>query len=198
MTYLDSISGKYKRVDIDKINFVVRKNFIFEIEPSFLLNCKSFSGMLSCGHNGLFHSWTPCLEAIYFSNSNDSKPCFVCKTLTDQRENPIIERLNTEEIHFALKFSITVSIECCDGTYYTAEIMKGSGIIRLKSGCHMTSSFFSFKGDSNQSDTLNIIYDKNINSCPEKASVYNNQNRFHNVHSCIKMVSVLLMYMKFY
>ena len=89
--------------------------------------------MLSCGHNGLFHSWTPCLEAIYLSNTNDSKPCFVCKTLTDQRENPIIERLNTEEIHFALKFSITVSIECCDGTYYTAEIMKGSGIIRLKS-----------------------------------------------------------------
>ena len=59
ITFLDSVSGKYKRVNIDKTNFIVRKNFIFEIKPSFLLNCKSFSGIMSCGHNGLFHSWTP-------------------------------------------------------------------------------------------------------------------------------------------
>ena len=142
ITFLDSVSGKYKRVNIDKTNFIVRKNFIFEIKPSFLLNCKSFSGIMSCGHNGLFHSWTPCLEALYFSNNNDSKPCLVCKTLTDPRKNPMIERLNTEEIHFALKFSLAVSIECTDGKYYTAEIMKGSGIMRVKNGCHLSSSFF--------------------------------------------------------
>ena len=198
ITFLDSVSGKYKRVNIDKTNFIVRKNFIFEIKPSFLLNCKSFSGIMSCGHNGLFHSWTPCLEALYFSNNNDSKPCLVCKTLTDPRKKPIIERLNTEEIHFALKFSLAVSIECTDGKYYTAEIMKGSGIMRVKNGCHLSSSFFSFKGDANQSDTFKIIYDTKMSSCPEKASAYSNQIACNDVHIFMKIVSVILMYMKFY
>ena len=160
ITFLDSVSGKYKRVNIDKTNFIVRKNFIFEIKPSFLLNCKSFSGIMSCGHNGLFHSWTPCLEALYFSNNNDSKPCLVCKTLTDPRKKTIIERLNTEEIHFALKFLLAVSIECTDGKYYTA--------------------------------------DTKMSSCPEKASAYSSQIACNDVHIFMKIVSVILMYMKFY
>ena len=153
---------------------------------------------MSCGHNGLFHSWTPCLEALYFSNNNDSKPCLVCKTLPEPRKKPIIERLNTEEIHFSLKFSLAVSIECTDGKYYTAEIMKGSGITMVKNGCHLSSSFFSFKGDANQSDTFKIIYDTKMSSCPEKASAYSNQIACNDVHIFMKIVSVILMYMKFY
>ena len=197
MTFLDSVSGKYKRVDIDKTNFVIRKNFIFEIKPSFLLNCKSFSGTMSCSQNGLFHSWTPCLESIYLSNNNNSKHCLDCQTVMDPRKKPIIERLNTEEMHFAQQFSIAISIDCTDGKYYTGEIMMGSGTMRVKKGCHLYSSYFSFRGEANQSDIFWILYDKNMNNCPEKASLYSNQNGGHNVHICIKVVSVILMYMKF-
>ena len=198
MTFLDAVSGKYKKVNMDKTNFIVKKNFIFQIKPSFLLNCKSFSRVLSCGRSGLFHSWPACLEALYFSSKNNSKPCLVCKTLTDPSKNPIIERLTTEEIHFALKFSLAVSIECTDGKYYTGEIIKGSGVLRVKNGCHLSSSFFSFKGSANQSDIFKIIYDKIITSCPEKAIAYNNQSACHDVPICKQILFVILMFIKLY
>ena len=73
-------------------------------------------------------------------------------------KKPVIERLNEKEIHFALKFSVSVTINYEDGKYYTGEIFKGSGIMRVKTGCQLSSSFFSFKGDANQTDTLRIIY----------------------------------------
>ena len=58
--------------------------------------------------------------------------------------------------------------------------------------------FPSFKGDANQSDTFKIIYDTKMSSCPEKASAYSNQIACNDVHIFMKIVSVILMYMKFY
>ena len=195
LTVLDPISENYRRVKIDKIDFVIRKNLIFEIKQSFLSRCKSFPhGIMSCEQNGLFHSWTPCLEALYYSNHNDSKPCLFCQRLTDPRKNPVIERLNEKEIHFALKFSVSVTINCEDGKYYTGEIFKGSGIMRVKTGCQLSSSFFSFKGDANQTDTLRIIYDKRNHSCTEKKIVLRNQCGFYDVHIYIKILPVIIIY----
>ena len=59
-------------------------------------------------------------------------------------KKPVIEHLNEEGINFALKFSVSVTIDCEDGKYYTGEIFKGSGIMRVKTGCQLYSSFFFF------------------------------------------------------
>ena len=93
-----------------------------------------------------------------------------------------------KEIHFALKFSVSVTINCEDGKYYTGEIFKGSGIMRVKTGCQLSSSFFSFKGYANQTDTLKIIYDKRNHSCTEKKIVLRNQCGFYDVHIYIKIL----------
>ena len=69
--------------------------------------------------------------------------------------------------------------------------------MRVKNGCHFSSSFFSFKGDANQSDTFKIN-DTKISSCPEKPSAYSNQIACYDVHIFMKIVSVILRYIKFY